>query len=348
MNRFVALTVVAALAACADDVEPVAGAAPEGGSDPVGAGPVGGSGIGGASDGGNGGIPGNGGASVGGSGGAPAMFDCATAPTAPLSEAVLPGLRGYHGLAVSGDGLLYGLDTGWTLGRGSHDGDWQPLVANVFANQMDFGPDGDLFLAGDNGLIGISTDAQPYTINTDVGGLYGIRVGPDNQIYAADPNGIRRVEPVTGVAESVVTLPSYSGHSFDFSPGYDRLYVGTIGQGILSVALDQDLVAQGALAPFAPLGPFSWVDGVATDACGTVYAVDYDTKQLLRITEAGEVGVFVQWSDEDYGHGLIFGNGVGGFRDDALYLPVPYSGNAVLEVVVGVPSRAAGLALDGP
>ncbi len=79
-----------------------------------------------------------------------------------------------------------------------------------------------------------------------------------------------------------------------------------------------------------------------------MYAVDYDTKRLLRITEAGEVSVLVQWSDEDYGHGLIFGNGVGGFRNDALYLPVPYNGNKVLEVVVGIPSRAAGLVLDLP
>lgn len=338
MGRFLAIAVLVVVAAgCPSEVQPIGGSAPEGGggTDPVGAGPVGGSGAGG-----------QGGQNVGGSGGAPPMFDCTAPLPTPTSETPLPGLRGYHGLALDNAGTLFGVDTNWTLGHGPHDGAWQPYVINMFVEQMEFGASGDLFLGSSEGLIGISPEAQPYTLNNDVGGVYGVRVGPDGQIYAVDPGGIRRIDPVSGAAEEVVSVPNFSAHSFDFSPGLDKLYIGTIGEGILQVTLGADLVANSELTQFASLGDFSWVDGVATDACGNVYAVNYDTKQLLRITPAGELIVYHQFSESEYPHGLIFGNGVGGFRKDALYLPQPYNGNTVIEVIVGIPSRAAGLVLD--
>ena len=350
MHRFVVVMVSVALAACSDSAQPTGGSTPEGGTAPTGAGPAGGAGEGGIAQGGE-----SAGGSVAGgsggesSGGAPPTFDCATAPTTPVSQAELVGLHGYHGLAVSADGMLFGLDTGFTLGRGPHDGPWQPYVQNLTVNQMEFGQDGRLFLASGSGLVAIGADALPFMLNVDVAGLYGLRVGPDDQIYVADPTGVRRIDPVSGVGQTVVSVPGSSAHSFDFSPSLDKLYIGTVGQGILQVALDANHVASGPLESFADLGIYSWVDGVATDACGTVYAVDFNTKQLLRIPEGGEVEVYLQWKDSEYGHGLIFGNGVGGFREDALYLPLPYNGNSVLEVVVGVPSRSADVVVvDGP
>ena len=40
-----------------------------------------------------------------------------------------------------------------------------------------------------------------------------------------------------------------------------------------------------------------------------------------------------------YGHGVVWGTGVGGFREDALYLPLPYNNNLVTELIIGVPSK---------
>ena len=107
--------------------------------------------------------------------------------------------------------------------------------------------------------------------------------------------------------------------------------------------LDENLHALGSSAPFveqlSPEG--AWVDGLAVDACGNLYVANFMTLQLLKITPDAQVSVYVDWSDtpELYGHGVIFGNGVGGFREDALYLPMPYNNNTVQEIVVGIPSR---------
>ena len=68
--------------------------------------------------------------------------------------------------------------------------------------------------------------------------------------------------------------------------------------------------------------------------------LDFDTASLYRIAPDGAVTVMVREEGyvHLYGHGLEWGNGVGGWRTDALYLPQPYNDNHVVEVVLGVPS----------
>ena len=79
-------------------------------------------------------------------------------------------------------------------------------------------------------------------------------------------------------------------------------------------------------------------DGMGVDACGNVYVADYTSRNLFRLSPEGEKTVLVRWSEARYGHGLAWGSGIGGFREDAIYLPQPFDGNTVVEVVVGVPS----------
>ena len=37
--------------------------------------------------------------------------------------------------------------------------------------------------------------------------------------------------------------------------------------------------------------------------------------------------------------GCLSGRGIGGWRDDAIYMPQPYNGDTLGEVVLGVPAR---------
>ena len=44
-----------------------------------------------------------------------------------------------------------------------------------------------------------------------------------------------------------------------------------------------------------------------------------------------------------------FGSGIGGWRDDAIYVPQPYNGKSVSEIGLGVYHRSwQGTVLDGP
>ncbi len=344
------------LSGCSSQIvtEPSTGGGGADGGGGAGAGAAGGSGgtevVGGAGGGGNGG-----GGGEGGNGGAP-TFDCAVAPTAPLGMQVLPGLRGYHGLAIDQAGWMYGLDVASNLIRSTHEGNWTPVLGNVFAEQIAFAANGHLMMNTFEGLGGITPEAQRYTINANVFG-YGLRVGPNEQLYVADGSSIQRVDPATGVNQIVVSSDEveWVTHAFDFSPALDRLYVGMIGPGggqVRVVTLDENFNATSPLKPFADVAPdYAWLDGVAVDICGNLYVPNFNTSQLFKITQDGVPSLYVDWSSNStqYGHGVIFGNGIGGFREDALYLPMPYNNHTVMEIIVGIPSRTfAGEVLNGP
>ena len=336
----------------------------DGGNDGAGASPpgVGGSGLGGV--GGEGGVPNIGGSTDGGNppeggSGAGGPVDCATAPSTAISSQVLQGARAYHGIAIDDAGLLWGINQNGTLIRSTYEGDWTPFLSNVWVEQIAFAPDGDLHMASFGTVLTVTPEAQQQTLSGQVGG-YGLRMGPDGKVWVADSDGVRRIDPNTGMAEVVALMPPSEGgfvsaHSFDFTPSYDRLVVGTIGdQGqVRAVDLDENFNAAGYLEPYLDLQPFSsvWLDGIAFDVCGNFYAANYASSQLFKVAPNGQSSVFVDWSNDSsqYGHGVVFGNGKFGFREDALYLPMPYNGHTVMEVVVGIPGREyEGVVLNGP
>lgn len=316
---------------------------PSGGATPVG-------GQGGVSS-----TGGNGGAGQGGEGGGePGVFDCATAPTTAVSSQPIPGARAYHGLAINDQGLMFGIDQNNNLIRSTYDGAWTPFINNVQGEQIAFAPDGDLHIASYQGVLTATPSAQLLTLTSGVQGAYGLRVGPDGKVWVADSTSVKRIDPNTSVVETVVTNSSGdSFHSFEFNRAGDRLYIGTIGGGnhIRKVDLDASYNPVGAAQPFAqiPGAGSVWLDGIATDVCGNLYVANYTTNNMYRVTPAGVVSTYFDWSSAQYGHGVIFGNGKFGFRQDAVYVPQPYNGHTVMEIVVGIPGREwSGTVLNEP
>lgn len=265
------------------------------------------------------------------------------------------GPRGYHGLAIDAEGRIYGTASDLTLVRSTYDGAWMPFLPNVATEQIAFAPNGHLILAAADGLGGITPDALRYAINPALYG-YGLRIGPNGRGYLAEARALRSVNLVTGIAETLAIVededPAVMAHALDFSPSFDALYVGMTGESGVNVRvlrLDDDLQPLGPLEDFAEISHGKvWIDGVATDICGNLYVADFTSSKLFRITPDGSSAVYFDWSDDptQYGHGVIFGTGVGGFREDAIYLPMPYNDHTVQEIIVGVPSRSwAGVAL---
>ena len=87
-------------------------------------------------------------------------------------------------------------------------------------------------------------------------------------------------------------------------------------------------------------GAGNWLDGIRVDACGNVFVPNFSTSALYRITPDGVVSTYYDWPDiTGYGHGLEWGNGVGGWDDRILYQPQPYNGCTVVALDIGVPYR---------
>lgn len=271
-------------------------------------------------------------------------FDCTTIAADPIQISPIQGARGYHGLAFDPNGNLIGSD-GNALLSTTYYGDTSVLVPNMGTVQsMDWLLDGDLVVASaSNGaLVRVNVTTGGTQVITGDINAYGVIVGPNGMIYAADENQVYRIDPATGQRE--VFVPSDQGfypQSINFSPDFTKFYMTSqSGWALWEMDLDENLERASAKRHLANFGN-SFRDGLAIDYCGNLYVPDYGDRKLFRISPTGQVGTLVDFQQlTNYGHSAVFGNGVGGWKHDALYLPQPYNNYHVIEVELGVPSRS--------
>ncbi len=272
----------------------------------------------------------------------PVDYDCEALPSAPVEDNELTAPRGYHDVLISNDGYAYGFD-GNSIVRSTYEGPLEvflPRAGNI--QQMDWLPDGDMVVGDDfaQDLKRIDSTGASSVIASGLGAVYGVVTGPDEHVWVANGRSIYRVDPTTGDATEWSRLGrGVQGHSLAFKPGDSRLYIGSVGTGVVyTVAFDENYARTGEPEEYVKIDGSGWHDGVAFDACGNLFVADYYTSGLYRVAPDLTVTTFFRGRQRAYGHGIEWGNGVGGWRADALYLPQPYDNNTVREVVIGVPS----------
>ena len=278
------------------------------------------------------------------------VVDCAAMPASPTVDQFITGARGYHGIAIDDAGFIVGSGDG-SLWKCDYQGNatmWVPQQGN--GQEMLYLPNGHLAWVVDN-----ASSLRTYDLNgtahnvAGASGAYGLVYGPDGMLYMAQSSSVKRIDPYTGDTTTVVTIGNNT-RSLDFSPDHTKLYISTSSGGVVyQVDLDANLDAVGDPIVLAS-GLSSYLDGLRVDACGYLYVPCYSNSSLYRISPFGDVETFVNWpSLQEYGHGAIFGTGVGGWSHTSLFLPVPYGGNTVKELGVGVPSRTwEGTILNAP
>ncbi|MDP2314768.1 MAG: hypothetical protein Q8P41_17825 [Pseudomonadota bacterium] len=269
------------------------------------------------------------------------QYRCDALPPEAMSETTFSDARAYHGIVFDDDGTLIGFD-GSSLIKSTYTGTRSVLRPGVgYIQQMDRLPDGD-FVMGDstnNRLLRVTSAGGSETLASDVGYVYGVTVGPDGMVYVTNGN-VSRVDPATGVVTSYLTAGSgWSAHVVNFNLDSTVMYIGTIGSGdVYAVDLDANLDPVGSPALYASRVGSGWHDGLEVDTCGNLYVADYSTGGFYRVETDGTVSAAVGADSTLYGHGTMWGNGIGGWRDDAIYQPQPYNGNTVREVVIGFKS----------
>ena len=121
------------------------------------------------------------------------------------------------------------------------------------------------------------------------------------------------------------------------------MYIGTNDSNgtIWTVELDAELNPVGEPSLWNS-GLGGWHDGLGVDICGNVYLADYDTLSLYRLSPDGakvETLVDGDTNPSMYGHGLVWGSGIGGWKERSLYLPQPRNGDTLAELDIEVPYR---------
>jgi len=267
-------------------------------------------------------------------------FDCSAVPSAPLLIEQVDSAIAFHDVAFDNEGFLVGHDGYSSLFKTASNGSSGVFVPGFsWINGMDYLPGGDLIAATQNeGLSRITSLGTHWSIAPSLSGLYGVTVGPDGMVYAADDNSVYRVDPDTGDVETLI--PSLSARVVEFTPDLTQMYIGAVGMGMIYVAdLDDEFNLVGSPTVFVTLTDCSDMGGLGVDICGNLYVECHEFAELRRITPDGTVSVYHDWLDNEYGHGLEWGSGIAGWDDRSLYLPQPYNGNTVVRVQIGVPYR---------
>lgn len=288
----------------------------------------------------------------------PPEFDCATIPTQPVAVNQLGAPRGYHDVAFTTDGRIIGIDEGWVnndlIAVDPYD-NVEVLVPDLgITQQMVWLPDGDLAIASDRTGAIIRLDAQNnVSVIAPNIGAYGLIMGPDGYLWAANYSAVQRIDIATGATQVVLgSIPRGQPRVINFNRDFTRLYIGTLfGNGdIFYVDLDASYNPVGSVQVLASgVGDGSYHDGLGVDICGYLYVPDYGTSALYRISPSGQqVQALYDTSLSLYGHGLEWGNGVGPWRTDAIYLPRPYGSHQVTELVIGIPTEWDGVVVNAP
>jgi len=290
------------------------------------------------------------------------VVDCDLVPEEPLSQTRLPGVRGYHGLAFDDAGFVVGSD-GSSLIRADREGNaevWVPGLGGL--QQMTYLPDGDLLVSSgeDGGLYRVTPSGGLSIVAPDLH-AYSVLLGPNGYVYSGTTLGpaspeIMRTDLETGEMTVFARLEEGVGaRSLNFNRDHTLMYVANAGGlatgSVFQIPLDEDLEPIGDPELLGDGMGDGWLDAVAVDACGRLYIPDSRSFVLYRVEPTGEVEPWVDWSRDDgnYGHDAVFGSGIGGWLEDALYMPTPYSGNLAQELVIGVPSRTfEGAILNAP
>jgi hypothetical protein len=274
-------------------------------------------------------------------------YDCDNLVQPFVSEVEIAGARGYHDVAFDADGHIIGFDGASALLQVTYGGD-----VSVFLPGVGSTPQGmavlegfDLLFVNDDGdLRRVTPDAQVSIVASNFFGAYGVTVGPDQHAYVGFGDTIARVDPESGEWTEFVNLDGVTARDVVFNLDSTAVYISTIAQGdVFVVPVDAELEPTAEPTVFASGVGASWHDGIAMDACGNLYVPEFWSAGLYRIDPGGVVTtVYDALSSgfEHYGHGLEWGSGIDGWNDHAIYLPQPYQGNTVNEVVLGVPSAS--------
>ncbi|PKN23836.1 MAG: hypothetical protein CVU65_13490 [Deltaproteobacteria bacterium HGW-Deltaproteobacteria-22] len=278
--------------------------------------------------------------------------DCSQIPAAPLEINELAAPRGSKDLAFDKFGYVTGFD-GFSLVRANLAGDTQVLTTADFGGEgpdgLEYLPDGRLLGASQNqGVFTVTPDGAINSLLPDLREVFGLLQGPDGMIYAGDNANIYRINPQTGASAVLLRgqdypeLGEFRPRIVNFTLDYSTMIIGTHENQLFRVPIDADLNPAGDPVFWLDVaGSFSGVDGLVVDVCGNFYVPSYPD-ELYRITPDGVAHLYHKWSGpETFGHGVRWGTGRYGWRDDALYLPRPYGDFRVVEVVTGVPGRQA-------
>lgn len=273
-------------------------------------------------------------------------YDCSAIPPLSSTEVVVASARGYNDVVFDLDGAMIGSNQTHLVRTidPKTSATWVPNVG--LAYKFDLLPGGDVVLSRGasqgGGILRVTPKGGQTLLAT---GLltHGMAVSQDGYIwvatnYTAGAEALFRIDPDTDETELILDLSTDPPRDIAFHPDGDRLYWGTLNGGrVWAVDIDLATGLPSGDPEIVARVPEGWHDTVEVDACGNLYVGSVFESAIYRVFTDTTVEILVDWSFNDYGHGLEWGDPAGGWDDQAIYIAHPYVGSKVTELHIGVP-----------
>ena len=170
----------------------------------------------------------------------------------------------------------------------------------------------------------------------------GLEVDRDNNVYVADQTTqkILRVNAYDQSDYEVIATGLSQPNGVILSPDETILYVGSFGGGKV-YAIDRDPGGSGWLPHrtiFDSGGGDHGYDGINVDICGNVYFTEYIVGRVRRVTPDGSQVDGVVDLPSSWIPNLRWGNGIGGWDVDVLYVSDRDQGR-LFALDMGIPGK---------
>ena len=166
----------------------------------------------------------------------PVDYDCENVADLPVEYETMTGYTTSEDFTFDDQGNLIATHNG-NLIKMAMGGDKQVITPNVgFTAGMAFLPNGEVIVASvDNGALWrVAKNGAKVTVLSGLEYPNGLDIDEDGMVYVAEQDGqrLRRVDPFTGEFE-VIGEDLCNANGVSFAPGYQRVYVGSFGCGVV-------------------------------------------------------------------------------------------------------------------
>ncbi|NCG18777.1 MAG: hypothetical protein GWP91_07170 [Rhodobacterales bacterium] len=272
-------------------------------------------------------------------------YDCTAIPALPATYHVHQDYSKAEDFDFDGDGYAVAVYDGALVGKNqSGDIDIKASGFNAETSGTRTLSTGDFVVAMSNqGSIKLVDAATNNAVVVMSGLNYpnGVEVDEFDNVYVADQNTGRliRFNAYNTDDNEVIATDLEDPNGVILSPDGLHLYVGSFGGGII-YAIDQlpDGTWDEPRIIFQSPGNDQGYDGINVDICGNIYWTEFIVGKVRRMSPDGLDVALVANLPSFWIPNLRWGNGIGGWDDQTLYVSDRQDGR-IFGLELGVPGR---------